>query len=429
MPAIVLIGGQWGDEGKGRIVDLLSEKAHIVTRYSAGNNAGHTVTNDRGTFKLRLVPAGIFYPGKICILGNGMAINPGSLLQEIDDLESRGIETDQLYLSDRAQVVMPWHPLIDKLDEELRGKNAIGTTGYGIGPTFVDKVARIGIRVGDLIAPEVFKDRLSYVLDYKNRILTKLYDADPLSFDEVYEEYCGYGSRLAPRVRDTTAIVQQALADGETVVLESAQGSLLDLDAGTYEFVSSSVPSSLAAGACVGIGIGPTQIDRVYGVYKAYMSRVGAGPMPTELFDADGQQLRDVGKEYGTATGRPRRVGWFDAVASRYTARVNGLTGVLLTGLAVLDGFEQVKICTAYRVDGEEVSEFPASVGKLQRAEPVFETMPGWNANIADVRSWDELPREAQNYVRRVEELMGFPIALVTVGLERAQFLTRDSII
>jgi adenylosuccinate synthase len=428
MPAIVLIGGQWGDEGKGRIVDLLSQKADIVTRYSAGNNAGHTVINERGTFKLRLVPAGICYPGKTCIIGNGMAVNPKALIDEIDDLESRGVSTSHLFVSDRCQVVMPYHPIIDRLDEQLRGKEAVGTTGYGIGPAFVDKVGRIGIRMGDLIDTTVFKDRLAYVLGYKNRVLTKLYDAEPLDFDQVYEEYSAYGARLAPYVRETSILVQEALTAGETVLLEGAQGSLLDLDAGTYEFVSSSVPSSLAAGACIGIGIGPTQIDRVLGVYKAYMTRVGAGPMPSELFDEDGQRIRDMGQEYGTATGRPRRCGWFDALASRYTARVNGLSAVVLTRLDVLDTFETIGICTAYEIDGERVTDFPASVGTLQRAKPIFEPFPGWNCSTKDVRSWTDLPLAAQAYVKKIEELMEVPIGLVSVGPEREQFLSLDSI-
>jgi adenylosuccinate synthase len=428
MPAIVLIGGQWGDEGKGRIVDLLSQKADIVTRYSAGNNAGHTVINERGTFKLRLVPAGICYPGKTCIIGNGMAVNPRALIDEIEDLESRGVSTSHLFVSDRCQVVMPYHPMIDRLDEQLRGKEAIGTTGYGVGPAFVDKVGRIGIRMGDLIDTTVFKDRLAYVLGYKNRILVKLYDAEPLDFDQVYEEYSAYGARLAPYVRETSILVQEALAAGETVLLEGAQGSLLDLDAGTYEFVSSSVPSSLAAGACIGIGIGPTQIDRVLGVYKAYMTRVGAGPMPSELFDDDGQRIRDMGQEYGTATGRPRRCGWFDALASRYTARVNGLSAVVLTRLDVLDTFETIGICTAYEIDGERVTDFPASVGTLQRAKPIFEPFPGWNCSTKDVRSWTDLPVEARAYVKKIEELMEVPIGLVSVGPEREQFLSLDSI-
>jgi adenylosuccinate synthase len=428
MPAIVLIGGQWGDEGKGRIVDLLSEKAHIVTRYSAGNNAGHTVINERGTFKLRLVPAGICYPNKICIIGNGMAVNPGALLKEIDDLEERGVSTSHLYVSDRSQIVMPWHPLIDKLDEELRGKEAVGTTGYGIGPAFADKVGRIGIRMGDLIDPKVFGDRLRYVLDYKNRVITRLYQAEPLEYEPIFEEYCGYGRRLAHYVRDTSVIVQEALSAGETVLLEGAQGSLLDLDAGTYEFVSSSVPSSLAGGACIGIGIGPTQIDRVIGVYKAYMTRVGNGPMPSELLDEDGQKIRDMGQEYGTATGRPRRCGWFDAVASRYTARVNGLSSVVLTRLDVLDTFETIGICTAYEIDGERVGEFPASVGALQRAKPIFEPFPGWNTSTKHVRNWADLPVAAQEYVKKIGELMEVPVGLVSVGPEREQFLALDSI-
>src|SRR3990170_872028 len=351
MPAIVVVGGQWGDEGKGRVVDLLAQKAHVVARYSAGNNAGHTVINELGEFRLHLVPAGIFYPDKTCVIGNGLVVDPPVLLREIAELEERGVSVHwRLFLSDRAHVLMPWHRLIDNLDEKRRGKGAIGTTGRGVGPAFVDKVGRSGLRMADLIEPETLLEILSFLVPYKNAVLEKLYGAQPLSLEQVHAEYAEYGSRVAPFVADTSALAQEALARGETILLEGAQGSLLDLDAGTYEYVTSSVPSSLAGGAAIGIGIGPTQIGTVLGVYKAYTTRVGNGPMPTELLDETGVLLREGGPrpEYGATTGRPRRCGWFDAVAARYTARLNGITAAALTRLDVLDRFPVIKVCTAY---------------------------------------------------------------------------------
>jgi adenylosuccinate synthase len=432
MPVIVVIGGQWGDEGKGRMVDLLARNASVVARYSAGNNAGHTVVTDRGIFRLHLVPAGIFYPDKVCIIGNGVVIDPQILLEEIESLESSGISTKSLFVSDRAHVIMPYHLLIDRLDEELRGPAAIGTTHRGVGPAFVDKVGRVGIRMADLIRPQVFRERLSLILPYKNAFLEKLYGAQPLDFKEVFEPYSDYGRRLAPFVRDTMAMVQEALDKGQTVLLEGAQGSLLDLDSGTYEYVTSSVPSSTAAGAGIGIGLGPTAITKVVGVYKAYNTRVGNGPMPTELIDEKGEvlpegiQIRDRGKErgfgeYGATTGRPRRCGWFDAVAARYTARLNGLSAALLTRLDVLDTFKTLKICTGYQIDGTAVQGFPASTWELARCEPIYEEVPGWEQDTAGVRRFEDLPVAAQAYVRRIESLMGCPIAIVSVGPERDQ--------
>jgi adenylosuccinate synthase len=432
MPVIVVIGGQWGDEGKGRMVDLLARNASVVARYSAGNNAGHTVVTDRGVFRLHLVPAGIFYPDKVCLIGNGVVIDPQILLEEIESLESSGISTKNLFVSDRAHVIMPYHLLIDRLDEELRGPAAIGTTHRGVGPAFVDKVGRVGIRMADLIRPEVFRERLSLILPYKNAFLEKLYGAQPLDFKEVFEPYSDYGRRLAPFVRDTMSMVQEALDKGQAVLLEGAQGSLLDLDSGTYEYVTSSVPSSTAAGAGIGTGLGPTAITKVVGVYKAYNTRVGNGPMPTELIDEKGEvlpegiQIRDRGKErgfgeYGATTGRPRRCGWFDAVAARYTARLNGLSAALLTRLDVLDTFKTLKICTGYQIDGTAVQGFPASTWELARCEPIYEEVPGWEKDTAGVRRFEDLPVAAQAYVRRIENLIGCPIAIVSVGPERDQ--------
>jgi adenylosuccinate synthase len=424
MPAVVVIGGQWGDEGKGRVVDLIAQGASVVARYSAGNNAGHTVINDRGEFKLNVVPAGIFYPEKACIIGNGVAVDPAIVLNEIDQLVSRGISVANLFVSDRCHVIMPWHPLIDVADEQLRGAAAIGTTGRGVGPCFTDKVARIGIRIGDLIDPDAFRARLEFVLPYKNKVLQQLYNLPPLDFDDVYTTYSAYGERLAPFVRDTAQIVHEALDRKETVLLEGAQGCLLDLDAGTYEYVTSSVPSSSAGGAGIGIGIGPTVIQQVVGIYKAYMTRVGNGPMPSELHDETGQILRIEGPrpEIGTTTGRPRRTGWFDAVASRYSAMVNGVTSGVLTRLDVLDNFPSIKICTAYETeDGRTLTTLPASSVQLGKVRPVYQEVEGWRAPTNRCRTWDDLPAQAQEYIRHIERLIGIPIDIVSVGPERDQ--------
>lgn len=424
MPAVVVIGGQWGDEGKGRIVDLIAQGASVVARYSAGNNAGHTVINDMGEFKLNVVPAGIFYGDKTCIVGNGVAVDPAVLLNEIETLASRGVNVANLFVSDRCHVVMPWHPLIDVADEKLRGAAAIGTTGRGIGPCFADKVARIGIRVGDLIDPDAFRARLEFVLPYKNKVLQQLYGLPPLGFDDVFGSYSELGRRLAPFVRDTALIVHDALDRDETVLLEGAQGCLLDLDAGTYEYVTSSVPSSSASGAGIGIGIGPTVIHQVVGIYKAYMTRVGNGPMPSELLDETGRILQIEGPrpEIGTTTGRMRRTGWFDAVASRYSAMVNNVTSGALTRLDVLDNFPTIQICTAYETeDGRILKSMPASSVTLSKVKPVYEEIEGWRAPTSRCRTWDELPLKARDYIRRIEKLLHIPIDIVSVGPERDQ--------
>lgn len=426
MPIVVVVGGQWGDEGKGRIVDLLARKARVVARYSAGNNAGHTIVNERGEFKLHLVPAGIFYPDKTCIIGNGVAVDPEVLLDEIANLQEKGIDTGRLFVSDRAQVIMPWHREIDRLDEKLRGKAAIGTTGKGVGPCFIDKVARRGIRIADLLEPEDLLHRIKTVLEYQNRVITGVYGGEPLQFDHCFDRYADYGRRLRPFVADVQSIVREAHMRGDYVLLEGAQGSLLDLDHGTYEYVTSSVPSSTAGGSAIGIGVGPTDISRVVGVFKSYCTRVGNGPFPTELEGEIADKLRDHGKEfgrgeYGTTTGRPRRIGWLDAVAARYSVRFNGLAAVALTRLDVLDGLPSIKICTAYEVDGEILQTMPASVSVLNRCRPIYEELPGWDAPTTEVRNFDDLPRQAQAFVRRVETLLECPVDLISVGPSREQ--------
>jgi adenylosuccinate synthase len=427
MSAFVVIGGQWGDEGKGRMVDLLAQDAHIVARYSAGDNAGHTVINHQGKFALHLVPAGIFYPDKLCIIGNGVMVNPQVLLDEIGQLESRGVTTRNLVVSDRAQVLMPYHLRLDEEEERARGDTAIGTTLRGVGPAFVDKVARQGIRMAELIDPKALRSRLERVLPLKNLLLERMYGAAPLEFETLFSAYVEYGCKLKPYVRDTSAIVREAVERGERVLLEGAQGTLLDLDAGTYPYVTSSTPSSLAGGAAIGVGIGPTQIERVVGVYKAYMTRVGAGPMPTELLDETGDILRKEGPapEFGATTGRPRRIGWFDAVASRYSVQVNGVTSAALTRLDVLDNFPAIEICTAYELDGERVTSFPATTSVLERVRPVFEEHTGWRKDTSGARRFGDLPKEARAYVERIEELLGCPIKIVSVGPERDQAIWR----
>ncbi|MCC6387235.1 MAG: adenylosuccinate synthase [Dehalococcoidia bacterium] len=426
MPIVVVVGGQWGDEGKGRIVDLLARKARVVARYSAGNNAGHTIVNERGEFKLHLVPAGIFYPDKTCVIGNGVAVDPEVLLDEITNLQEKGIDTSRLVVSDRAQVIMPWHKELDRLDEAMRGDAAIGTTGKGVGPCFVDKVARRGIRVADLLRPEDLNPRVETALEYQNRVITGVYGGEPIDMSECIEKYHQLGLRLAPYVGDAQAVVLDAHRRGDTVLLEGAQGSLLDLDHGTYPYVTSSVPSSSSSGAGLGVGIGPTAIQRVVGVFKSYSTRVGNGPFPTELFDSTAERLRDHGKEfgrgeYGTTTGRPRRIGWLDAVSSRYSVRFNGLSALALTRLDVLDGLETIKICTGYELDGKVVDTLPARQSVLERVRPIYEEMPGWTDATSEVRNFDDLPKAAQAFIRRVEQLLECPVDLISVGPSREQ--------
>jgi len=419
MPAVAVIGAQWGDEGKGKIIDLLAEKADIVVRFSGGSNAGHTVVNPQGEFKLHLVPSGIFYPRVKCVIGNGVVLDPSVLLEEIRELKGRGVAVDNLFISDRAHVIMPYHLLLDGLEEEARGKGAIGTTRKGIGPAYMDKVGRVGIRVGDMLEKDTFRERLSSVLEQKNRIITKLYGAKPLKFDEVFSEYCRYGETLAPFVCQTESIVSEALDKKQKVLLEGAQGTLLDVDFGTYPFVTST--STIAGGACGGLGLSPLKFDGVAGVFKAYCTRVGGGPMPTELLDETGELIREHANERGATTGRPRRCGWFDAVVSSFSARINGLSSFILTRLDILSILPSIKVCTAYRLDGKTITVPPSSVKMLARCEPVYEELPGWSSDISGVRRLEDLPAEARKYVKRIEELLGCPPSVVSVGERREQ--------
>jgi len=426
MSTIAIIGGQWGDEGKGKVVDLLAQEAKVIVRFSGGDNAGHTVINPYGEFKLHLVPAGIFSPHAVCIIGNGVVINPAVLIDEMDQLNQRGVDTTRLFISDRAHLIMPYHILLDGLEEESRAGKAIGTTRKGIGPAFADKVARLGIRTGDLLDKEALLERLRFILDYKNIILTKIYEVSPLPLDEVYGQYCRYGERLAPHIRETATMLEEALSREELVLLEGAQGALLDPDFGTYPYTTSSSP--LAGGSCLGTGLSPSRINRILGVFKAYCTRVGAGPMPTELKDETGDLIRERAHEYGTTTGRPRRCGWFDAVAARFSARINGFTGIVVTRLDILDGFAQLKICVGYELDGDKIDYFPASVAALERCQPIYEELVGWQASTRHIRQYEQLPTEARQYIARLEELTSCPVNLICVGPGREENIHKTPI-
>ena len=420
MSSVVVVGTQWGDEGKGKITDFLSERAEYVARYQGGDNAGHTIQFGGETYKLHLIPSGIFSPEKLCIIGNGVVVNPKSLVTELAYLHERNITTDNLRISDRAHVILPYHIELDRLQEEAKGDKKIGTTIKGIGPAYMDKAARVGIRIADLLDREVFEERLRINLEDKNRQFTKLYDANPMNFEDIFEEYYEYGQQIKQYVCDTSVLLNDALDNGKRVLFEGAQGVMLDIDQGTYPFVTSSNP--LAGGVTIGSGVGPSKVTKVVGVCKAYTSRVGDGPFPTELFDEIGSRIREVGREYGTTTGRPRRVGWFDSVVMRHSKRVSGITNLCLNSIDVLTGLETVKICVAYRKsNGEEISHYPASLVELGQCEPVYEELPGWTEDITGCRTLDELPIEAQNYVRRVSELVGVKISTFSVGPDRNQ--------
>ena len=426
MPVLTIVGGQWGDEGKGKVVDFLAEKANMVVRFSGGDNAGHTVINPHGEFKLHLVPSGIFYPDVVCIIGNGVVVNPVVLTDEIDCLNKRGIETSRLFISDRANLVMPYHVLLDGLEEEARSAEALGTTKRGIGPAFADKFARLGIRAGELLDEVALKKRLGLVLEYKNKILTRVYGKEPLSPDELYEQCLNWGEKLTSYIKDTSVMLNAAADRGDTIILEGAQGALLDPDYGTYPYTSSS--SSLAGNGCIGAGIGPRRIDSVVGVFKAYNTRVGNGPMPTELKDETGDLIRNKAQEFGTTTGRPRRCGWFDAVAASYSRIVNGLSGIALTRLDILDSFSEIMICVAYELEGQRIDHFPGNAAVLDKCRPIYETLEGWRTATSHLTSYDELPKGLKNYIARLEELIGCPVHLACIGPERSQAIIKEPI-
>lgn len=426
MPAVVVVGAQWGDEGKGKITDFLAEKADVVVRYQGGNNAGHTVAVDNEEFKLHLIPSGILYKDKPCYIGNGTVIDPAVLLEELKNLQNRGINIDNLKISSKAHIIMPYHQRIDNADEQGKGKNKIGTTGRGIGPTYTDKAARTGIRVADLIDEEEFPRLLKCIIDQKNRLLERYYETEGFEYQQVLEIYTGYAKELKRYVDDISMLVNDALEKGKNVLFEGAQGTLLDLDHGTYPYVTSSHP--VAASACLGAGIGPTKINKVIGVAKAYITRVGEGPYPTELFCEIGEFIRKQGHEYGTTTGRPRRCGWFDAVAARYAARINGLDFLAITKLDVLTGLDTLKICTSYKYRGEYLYEFPAGRRILEECEPCYEEWPGWKEDITRVQKIEDLPVNAKNYLERLREVSRVPIGIISLGPKRSQTIIMEKI-
>src|SRR2546421_589730 len=428
MPAIVVIGAQWGDEGKGKVADLLGDRVDYVVRYQGGNNAGHTVvTPDGQKYALHLLPSGVLTPTVIPLIGNGVVFAPKVLLAEIDGVAERGVSCERLLISSDAHLIMPHHRALDRVVERYLGPARIGTTGRGIGPSYADKVSRTGIRAQDLLDPGILRQKLELVLREKNQILFKVYNRKAIDTSAVVEEYLAYAERLRPHIVDTRQVLWKALDRGLTVLLEGAQATLLDMDHGTYPFVTSSNPT--AGGACVGTGVPPTRITQVIGVIKAYSTRVGSGPFPTELFDEYGQHLLKVGAEYGTTTGRERRCGWFDAVVGRYAARVNGLTDLVVTKLDVLSGMDRVPICVGYEIDGERVDEMPMTQTAFHHARPVYEELPGWWEDITKCRAEAELPENARRYVARIEELCGVRVSVVGVGPGREENVVRHPLL
>ena len=421
MPASIVLGTQWGDEGKGKAVDLLADRMDLVVRYQGGNNAGHTVIAEGRLLKLQLIPSGILYPHITSVIADGVVVDPRHLMKEMDDVRETGVEVSGLVVSGNAHMIMPYHLELEKVTERFLGKNALGTTKRGIGPAYGDKAARIGLRIQDLFDEKIFREKLDVVLREKNLILTKIYNRLPLDAERIVEDYMVLADRLQPHVTDTGALLYGALTRGEHVMFEGAQGVLLDLDHGTYPFVTSSNP--VAGSALASAGVGPHWVDRVVGVMKAYVTRVGAGPFPTELFDETGERLGTRGKEFGTVTGRQRRCGWFDACLGRYAARLNGLTELFVTKLDVLSGLESLKICTGYRAYGQTFDDMPPHQSVFHDASPIYEVLEGWHEEIDGCRAFDDLPKQAQGYVRRMEELVGVPVGVVSVGPAREQSL------
>ncbi|OEH86512.1 adenylosuccinate synthase [Desulfuribacillus stibiiarsenatis] len=419
MATVVVVGTQWGDEGKGKITDYLAEKAEVIARYQGGNNAGHTICIGDNKYKLHLIPSGIFYSEKICVIGNGVVIDPKVLIAELKYLHDLGFSTANLRISDRAHVIMPYHIKLDEVEELRKGDNKIGTTKKGIGPAYMDKVARVGIRMADLLDKEIFKEKLERNLQEKNQLLEKVFGVEGFSFDEIFETYNDYAEQIRHFVTDTSVVLNDTIDEGKKVLFEGAQGVMLDIDQGTYPFVTSSNP--VAGGVCIGSGVGPTKIEQVIGVAKAYTTRVGDGPFPTEQNNPIGDRIREIGKEYGTTTGRPRRVGWFDSVVLRHSRRVSGITGLSLNSIDVLTGLDTVKICKAYEYNGETITTYPTSLKVLADCKPIYEEMPGWNEDITGVQAFEELPVTAQNYLKKIEELTNIPIAIFSVGPNRKQ--------
>ena len=419
MPAYAVIGGQWGDEGKGKVIDYLAGDVDSVVRYAGGNNAGHTVVNEKGTFQLHLVPSGICWPDVYGIIGNGVVVDPDVLVNELAEIGARGIDTSKLVISERAHVIMPYHVVLDALEEEARGDAAIGTTGRGIGPAYMDKTGRMGIRVGDLLDWEALVPMVTQVLEHKNALITKVYGGKALALDDVLAKCRIWADQMAPYAMATEQLVQDLLGQNKRVLLEGAQGTLLDIDHGSYPYVTSSSPS--IGGACTGLGLNPQAIKGVLGVFKAYSTRVGSGPMPSEITDDEAEEIREKAQEFGVTTGRARRIGWFDGVAARYSQLINGFTGIVLTRLDILDEFDSVKVCVGYEVSGERLDRFPANTGLLARCKPVFEEMPGWDKPTASATELSQLPENALAYVHKIEELVGCRAQIISTGPSRAE--------
>ena len=424
MPAYAIIGGQWGDEGKGKVVDLLSEKADIVARFNGGNNAGHTVINDLGNFKFHLIPVGILRPSCIALIGNGVVVNPDAFMAELNTLHESNIDTSNLVISEKAHLIMPYHIKLDELEERDRSETgeAIGTTGMGIGPVYMDKTSRLGLRMIDLLDEKTLLHKLEIVLKQKNDVICKLYGGDPIDLGKLYERCLGWADMLVDYIKPIEPILYDAFLNGRKVMLEGAQGAMLDLDHGTYPYVTSS--SASIGGACTGLGISPREIAGIAGVYKAYTTRVGSGALPTELHDEIGQFIREKAGEYGTTTGRPRRCGWFDGVAARYSSRVNGFTSAILTRLDVLDGISPIRVCTSYMYNGKSLTEFPSDALTLEGCEPVYEDFPGWDKPTASITNIKDLPNEAVHYVKRLSEIIGCPIDMISTGPGREEAIT-----
>jgi adenylosuccinate synthase len=426
MANLVIVGTQWGDEGKGKIVDILSRDADVVVRYQGGSNAGHTVINHHGTFVFHLIPSGILYRGKTCVIGNGVVVDPASMIEEMDGLQAKGIKIGRNFVvSERAHVILPYHKAIEKASEQSKGSRKIGTTGRGIGPSYADKMARIGIRMGDLLNPQLFRRKLEENVAEMNTFLQSLYRMEGFQVEKIFQQYRGYADRLKDHIADTTVLLNDAIERGKRVLFEGAQGTHLDVDCGTYPYVTSS--SAAAGGACIGTGVGPTKIDGVMGIAKAYTTRVGGGPFPTELKDDVGGGLQERGKEFGATTGRPRRCGWFDAVVVRYAVRVNGMTSLAVTKLDVLDGCTEIKLCTGYRHGGRVYKDMPADLQVLTDCEPVYETFTGWTAPTTGITSYAKLPPQAKRYLARVEELAVCPIDIISTGSKREETIVLNN--
>ncbi|MDE0593129.1 MAG: adenylosuccinate synthase [Dehalococcoidia bacterium] len=424
MPAYAVIGAQWGDEGKGKIIDFLAEKATIIARYSGGNNAGHTVINDAGTFKLHLVPSGICWPHTMNVIGNGVVVDPDVLLKEIGE---NNLDPSRLAVSDRAHLIMPYHVVLDQLEEAKRGNAAIGTTGRGVGPAYVDKVARQGLRVGELLDPDELALRLPDIVAFKNEIITKIYGGDPVDIDIIFALIKKWSTELSEYIRPVENLVAGAINNSENVIVEGAQGALLDLDHGTYPYVTSSNPT--VGGTLTGLGMGPRSYGGVAGVFKAYCTRVGAGPFPTEIHGEEGDRIREMAGEFGVTTGRARRIGWFDGIAAKYSARVNGFDGMIITRLDTLDGWDEIKICVAYELDGKRTDQFPIDAAMLERAIPIYESLPGWTESTRSITKPSQINDGAQAYLNKLEEIVGVPVKIVSTGPHRDETLVIEDLI